>query len=524
MKRIVKSFFALQLLLLIPFGSAFFSFAGETGVSGFFEYRALTAQTVEIVRYTGNEENIEIPETLGGKTVVSVGESAFFKSDCVSVSIPNSVTAIGKSAFERCELLNTVHFSKKLKKLEERAFFGCSHFSAISLPDTLEEIGALAFSKTEAAFVDCPPSLKKVGYNPFDDTPLSNNQNIAGIYWGTWLIGYEDFPHGTKGEEFSIRETTTGIADRVFSPDADGHHPYFLPEIIIPKRVKYIGEYAFAESLFSKITIPDSVVSIEKGAFKNCTALKSIYLSKNVRHIGAGAFENTAAVNAQTGEIKYVGNWIVQSENTKQTLKIEKTVVGIAEASFLGSPANLTVLKNVKYISPHAFGYYKAGESYRKISSFKLKCEKNSAAQKFAQGNALSFETICLHERVSGWKIDKKATASFAGSKHKECLDCKKVLKTKKIPIKKCAAPVLQKAKNTKNGVRVTWKKTAGAKKYIVFRKISGGSWKRLGTTQKCCLIDKSAKHGVRYTYTVRAKNSAGVSKCRQKGVSVTAK
>ena len=181
-------------------------------------------------------------------------------------------------------------------------------------------------------------------------------------------------------------------------------------------------------------------------------------------------------------------------------------------------------MKNVKYISPHAFGYYKSGESYRKIGSFKLKCEKNSAAHKFAQNGALSLEIICLHERIGGWKTDKKATASSAGSKHRECLDCKKVLKTQKIPMKKCAAPVLQKAQNTKNGIRVTWKKTAGAKYYIVYRKTSGGSWKRLGTTQKRYFVDRNTKSNIRYTYTVRAKNPAGVSNYRQKGVSVTAK
>ncbi len=526
MKKTEKSLFLLPSLFFFLFLLFVFpSNAAETNVSGSFEYRALNTKNAEIVRYLGNGENVRIPETVGGKTVSKIGEKAFFENGILSsVSIPDSVTEIGKSAFEKCELLSTVTFSKSLRKIGERAFFSCSIFSAINLPDTVEEVGALAFSKTEVAFVNFPKSLKRIGYNPFDDTPFSNNQNIGGIYWGTWLIGFEDFPHGTDGEEISIRETTIGIADNVFSPVAEGHNPYFLREIEIPNGVKYIGKYAFSKSRFSSLVLPDSVLSIGSGAFSDCTELKTVVLSKNLNFIGEKAFENTAAVNAQKGEIKYIENWIVQSENTARTLKIKNGVIGIASASFLGSPEELTVLKGVKYISPNAFGYYKKGSSFQKISLFKLKCEKNSAAHKFAKSSGLSFEIICLHERVSGWKTDKKATASASGLRHKECLDCKKVMQREKIPMKRCTAPVLLKAENLKSGVRITWKKTDGAKYYIVYRRTAGGSWKRLGTTQKRYFIDQSAKSGVRYAYTVRAKNPAGVSAYNRKGLLITAR
>ena len=521
MKKFSAAFFAVVLFSAL---FLFQSFAKGEKISGSFEYRVLENKTAEIVRFLGSDERVFVPQTLDGITVSKIGEKAFFKSEVLTfVSLPNSVKTIEKSAFEDCRLLNEVKLSSSLIEIGERAFFSCSRLQTSQLPDSLSKIGALAFAETEIAEINFPKNLSEIGYNPFDDTPFSNNQNVGGIYWGTYLIGYEDFPHGTDGEEITIRETTTGIADNVFSPEAKGHSPYNLKSIVIPNKVKYIGKRAFAESRFSKIVIPKSVVSIGEGAFENCTALKDISLSENVEYIGKRAFSNTAAVKNQKGEIKYIGNWIVQSENTEQSLSIKKDVVGIAEDSFLGSPERITVFKNVKYISPHAFGYYKIGNKYKKIASFKLKCELGSAAQKYAEKNGLSFESFCLHERKSGWKTDKKATAAASGSKHKECLDCKKVLEKKKIPMKKCAAPVLSKVKNTENGVRITWKRTLGAKYYIVYRKTSGGTWKRLGTTQKRFFTDKSAKSGVCYSYTVRAKNAAGVSNYR-KGLSITAR
>ena len=63
---------------------------------------------------------------------------------------------------------------------------------------------------------------------------------------------------------------------------------------------------------------------------------------------------------------------------------------------------------------------------------------------------------------------------------------------------------------------------TAGAKSFVVLRKTGKGKWKSIGTTTKRSFVDKKAKKGVKYTYTVRAKNAAGLSPYRKKGVSCT--
>ena len=76
--------------------------------------------------------------------------------------------------------------------------------------------------------------------------------------------------------------------------------------------------------------------------------------------------------------------------------------------------------------------------------------------------------------------------------------------------IKYIAAPVLTGAKSVSSGIQVTWKKSAGAAKYRIYRKIGSGSWQRVGDTTGVSFVDKTAKKGVKYTYTVRCITSNG--------------
>ncbi|MCD7868040.1 MAG: Ig-like domain-containing protein [Clostridiales bacterium] len=70
--------------------------------------------------------------------------------------------------------------------------------------------------------------------------------------------------------------------------------------------------------------------------------------------------------------------------------------------------------------------------------------------------------------------------------------------------------PVLNSAENTASGVKIQWGSVTGAGKYRVYRKTSGGSWKKLADTTSTSYTDKTAKSGTTYFYTVRCMNSEG--------------
>ncbi|MDR0908824.1 MAG: leucine-rich repeat domain-containing protein [Spirochaetaceae bacterium] len=74
-----------------------------------------------IMGYTGKENTIEIPATINGNPVLSIGDRAFYRLPLVNVSIPNTVTKIGDRAF-------TDH-----------------HFSSIKIPPSVTSIGAFSF-------------------------------------------------------------------------------------------------------------------------------------------------------------------------------------------------------------------------------------------------------------------------------------------------------------------------------------------------------------------------------------------
>lgn len=65
-------------------------------------------------------------------------------------------------------------------------------------------------------------------------------------------------------------------------------------------------------------------------------------------------------------------------------------------------------------------------------------------------------------------------------------------------------------AQAVKNGIKLTWKKTARAQKYEIYRKkAQSGTYKKIKTVKNRTYTDQTAKYGVTYRYRVRAIASA---------------
>ena len=72
------------------------------------------------------------------------------------------------------------------------------------------------------------------------------------------------------------------------------------------------------------------------------------------------------------------------------------------------------------------------------------------------------------------------------------------------------AAPELVSAVKVTGGVKVTWKKPAGAVNFRVYRKSGTESWEILADTTSLTYTDQSVRSGTTYTYTVRCIRSDG--------------
>lgn len=89
--------------------------------------------------------------------------------------------------------------------------------------------------------------------------------------------------------------------------------------------------------------------------------------------------------------------------------------------------------------------------------------------------------------------------------------------------IRKLATPTLKSVTNTASGPKITWGKVNGATWYRVFVK-NGSKWSILGNTKNNYFVDKRAKSGEKYTYTVRCVDADGKARSgyNTKGISNT--
>lgn len=96
-----------------------------------------------------------------------------------SVSLPNSITKLGKGSFNRCTSLTQINIPEGVKSLEQVCFYKCSALESIELPSTVTAIGPSAFQYCTgltrvSIAADTPPSL---GASAFANCPA-----LTGIY------------------------------------------------------------------------------------------------------------------------------------------------------------------------------------------------------------------------------------------------------------------------------------------------------------------------------------------------------
>lgn len=215
-------------------------FAGETKPEDYVIEKDDETMTCKITGYEGSSIKLDIPETIDGYKVTSIGSSAFgdTKVKITSVELPKYVTTLEDKAFEGCEDLVSVRFhsSYYIKSIGSYAFNKCKSLADIYLPSSITSIG-------EGAFMQC-----------------------------------------TTLQSVTIPSGVTDIPSTAFKYDAA------LKSVSIEDGVKTIGEEAFFLSGIEKITMPASIESIGKRAFYNTGSIEVTFLG-GVKSIDDSAFE-----------------------------------------------------------------------------------------------------------------------------------------------------------------------------------------------------------------------------------------
>lgn len=145
--------------------------------------------TVLIMGSNKDIKNLAIPETIDGGTVTEIASYAF-KAEAynyvsggspqridylVTVTLPDTVTLIGQSAFSDCQLLTTVKLSASLVKIDNYAFEKCNKLGNVVFPDTLEYIGREAFLNCHGMTkIFIPKTVTFIGYHGLFTSVPSN--------------------------------------------------------------------------------------------------------------------------------------------------------------------------------------------------------------------------------------------------------------------------------------------------------------------------------------------------------------
>ena len=163
--------FILTLLCLLCFGIAFGN--EPSVVSGVYiidDWKINISEegSISIMDYKGSSENVAIPDNFDGFPVDSIGDNAFREKDVVSVTIPDSVTLIGSSAFFSCSKLKSVVIGKSVETISDYAFKNCKSLEKIVIPDSVKIIKESAFFWCEnLTSVDFGNSLETIEREAF---------------------------------------------------------------------------------------------------------------------------------------------------------------------------------------------------------------------------------------------------------------------------------------------------------------------------------------------------------------------
>ena len=133
-------------------------------------------------RWCTSLTSITIPNS-----VTAIGEYAFYRCrSLTSISIPNSVTSIGESAFSGCSSLTSISIPNSVKSIEGFTFYGCSSLTSITIPNSVTSIERWTFNGCSSlTSISIPNSVTSIGDDAFHGC---NNLNPANISMGQNFI------------------------------------------------------------------------------------------------------------------------------------------------------------------------------------------------------------------------------------------------------------------------------------------------------------------------------------------------
>ena len=310
---------------------------------------------------------ITVPTELNRRKVTGLGESSFsgiyssdhpknynllsFCNQIQSVTIPESVTSIGKSAFEHCSKLDSLTINGvATSMIGAYAFASCTSLTSLSLVGSFQTIG-------DSAFVNCGmtsltidatiTSIEKYAFSSRFLTSLSLTGNVQ-------KIGDYAFANCTSLTSLSLTGNVQKIGDHAFDSCSS------LNTVTFPKSPTSIGSYAFDScTSLNSIEIPGTVTEIGDCAFYHCSGLTSVKIDEGVQSTGADMFNDCGQLTTVTfpESLTTIADGSFASCSNLNHVKIPARVTCIGDSAFSNctSLSEITLQDGVKTIGANAF-------------------------------------------------------------------------------------------------------------------------------------------------------------------------
>ena len=272
-------------------------------------------KTAYVEAYRGTAKEVTIPEKIQGAVITGIGNDAFntehhtdYNTAITKVTIPNTVTSIGDSAFINCTKLESISFPTALKTIGAYAFYNCDSLTNVVVPEGVTSIGEYAFADCDKlASITLPKSLKTLGTNALTADPALKDifyQSGQQDWRELEYYGYNSekttvhFAEDASPLRWVVEDGKAIVIDCLETAAGD----LVIPDTLDGAPVTEIRYNAFYGcNKLTSVTIPEGVTTIGSYAFNNCTSLTSVTLPKSLNMVEGYAFDGTRVKDVYYG-------------------------------------------------------------------------------------------------------------------------------------------------------------------------------------------------------------------------------
>ena len=285
---------------------------------GEYTYVILEDGTAKIVRWCGDDTALEVPSSIDGWPVSSIGAFAF-AGPVETISMPASVDVLEGNPVALCGLLEKIEvrgdegslvaidgvlFDSGSRSLlccpraksgmeymvpgdtvsvGEYAFYGCKNLSTVGLNDNVEEVASSAFDRCG--------SLTSIQVSPDNETLAS----IDGVLFRKLDRSLLRYPEGLSEPLYYVPDGILSIGPGAFRGCGS------LWKVMVPEGVVSVGEFAFSAcGTLASVSLPGTVKDIGSSPFSNCPRLEEISVS------GKGRLATVGGALVDTGASRLI--------------------------------------------------------------------------------------------------------------------------------------------------------------------------------------------------------------------------